>query len=307
MPGRKRRKPYNPTLRTKKHHDSRILLDSFSARNIHDAIQYRDKFLRYHWDYYQNLAFQRDQFSEQIKTAIFQAHEGPFNLKRWRRIVRYKYSMEPLSVQGSMTDPGGRFNLGEIHPNNFIPFPALYLASDRATGLQEALSQDVNRENENHAFDSALANPASFSDVSVSGTLETVINLSNPERLEPLIKIIRTFTVPPHLCIAAKELGFQEPKLVRDTETLIQALLAPNWREWPMQFDVPSTSQIFGRIVEQSGIAGIVYPSKFTHLDCLAAFPQNFEGNSLLELDDEAPKDVKLRRLDQNTWAQINS
>ena len=62
---------------------------------------------------------------------------------------------------------------------------------------------------------------------------------------------------------AAKKIGLPEPELIRTLSRLTDSLLDPNWRMWPMQFDVPATSQVFGQLVAQAGIEGIVYPSKF--------------------------------------------
>jgi hypothetical protein len=74
-----------------------------------------------------------------------------------------------------------------------------------------------------------------------------------------------------------------------------------------MQFDVPSTSQIFGQLAIDAGIEGIVYPSKFTNKNCLVIFPQNFEKNSksFIQLDDTAPKGIITSRLDPKIWNEL--
>ena len=70
-----------------------------------------------------------------------------------------------------------------------------------------------------------------------------------------------------------------------------------------MQHDVPAPCQLFGQLVAKVGIEGIVYPSKFGGKDCLAIFPQNFEGADVfVQLDDPAPPGVQVRRLDATTW-----
>lgn len=77
-----------------------------------------------------------------------------------------------------------------------------------------------------------------------------------------------------------------------------------------MQFDVPVTPQIFGQIAVEAGIEGILYPSKFLDGgDCLAIFPQNFDetSGSFVQLDDEAPKEARIRRWDAKTWKENKS
>src|SRR6185295_7987528 len=152
---------------------------AFSVRDIQNAIAFKDKFLRFYWDYHQNLAYQRIKFLEGIKNALIDASEGPFHFSQWQRILRYKYSLEPLSVDGSMMDPGGRFNIGDINPDQFNPFPSIYLASKKATALQEALCQKIFPGNEEQSFAFALAESSSFVNISISGSLKSVINLNH--------------------------------------------------------------------------------------------------------------------------------
>ena len=56
-----------------------------------------------------------------------------------------------------------------------------------------------------------------------------------------------------------------------------------------MKYDVPSNPQIFGQLLHEAGVEGVLYPSKMTGKDCVAIFTRNFEkGNSWVSLD-EAP------------------
>jgi hypothetical protein len=73
-----------------------------------------------------------------------------------------------------------------------------------------------------------------------------------------------------------------------------------------MQFDVPATPQIFGQLVVDAGIEGIVYPSTHNKKSCLAVYPQNFrDTESYVELDDRPPHQVRFRRLDASTWRDV--
>jgi hypothetical protein len=133
------------------------------------------------------------------------------------------------------------------------------------------------------------------------------VNLRQPERLQSFVDLIKDFSIPDHLKEAAGEIGLPQHDLIRTVSKLTEVLLVPNWREWPMQFDVPFSSQIFGQLVAETGIEGILYPSKFTGKDCLVIFPQNFDDSSgsFVELDGELPTGVRIRRLDAKTWNEI--
>lgn len=294
-----------------KHHPQQtrstfILLDQFSVADIHKWSAFKDQFLKYHWDYYNELAYQRSQIADEIKKSLLEAAQKTFAFEKWQRAVKYKYALKPFSVVGSLVDPaGGRFNIGDINPSQFPPFPALYLASDKNTAYQELLCQKIDPDQENRALDFALSSPESVVNISLSGSLDSVINLREEEKLQLFIDLIKDFSIPDYLRKAAKNIGEREPDLIRTVSKLVDSLLDPNWRLWPIQFDVPVASQIFGQLVAEAGIEGILYISKFTGKNCLAIFPQNFEESSFVKLDDDAPVEIKSRRLDVKTWNEM--
>lgn len=281
-----------------------ILLDQFSVADIHRWKDFQDQILKFQWDFYSSLAYQRSKITDEIKKALLEASQKTFPFNNWQRAVKYKYALEPFSVTGSLIDPGGRFNIGDFNSSQFPPFPALYLAADKDTALQELLSQKVNPGQENIALDFALVSPASIASISLSGSLDSIINLREPKRLQPFVGLVKDFLIPDYLKEAARKIGLPEPELIRTVPKLVDSLLDPHWRLWPMQFDVPFASQIFGQLVVEAGIEGILYTSKFTGKDCLAIFPQNFDefSDSFIQLDDEAPKEIKIRRLDAKNW-----
>lgn len=303
-----RRKRYSnffrPKSPPKQVRSTLILLDQFSVADIHKWTAHKDKFLKYYWDYYSELAFQRSKILDNIKEALLVAAQRNFSFNNWQRSVKYRYTNDPLSVRGSLIDPGGRFNIGEINPSQFSTFPAFYIASDKDTAIQELLNQTIDPTRKDTKLDPlelALTNPESISIVSVSGLLSSVINLKEPSNLEPFVDLIKDFTVPEYLKEAAKNIGEREPELIRSVPKLIESLMDSDWRVWPMNFDVPIASQIFGQLVSSSGIEGILYTSKFTSKDCLAIFPQNFDENSFVKLDDPIPQATKIFRLDRET------
>jgi hypothetical protein len=140
----------------------------------------------------------------------------------------------------------------------------------------------------------------------VSGVLNSVIDLNKGGELQDFVNLINDFKIPEHLKESFKKFNLSS-ELVTTVPMLINCLLDPNWRVNPMQFDVPSTSQIFGQLAIDAGIEGIVYPSKFTNKNCLVIFPQNFEKNSksFIQLDDTAPKGIITSRLDPKIWNEL--
>ena len=280
-------------------------LDSFSVRAIRRSARFQERIQKYHWDFYSALAYQRSQIADDLKKALLEAAQGPFLFSKWQRVVMYKYALNPLAAEGSLTDPGGRFNIGDIKPDHFSPFPALYIAKDKETALQEVLCQEIAVNKEENALDFALASPASVLNLSLSGSLDAVIDLTKPATLERFVRLIKNFTIPNHLIKAAREIKIAPPELVRTVPKLLKTLLLPDWRALPMVVDIPAASQIFGQLVSVSGIEGILYPSKFNGKQCLTIFPQNFGGsNCYVQLDDSTPPEVKIRRLDDTNFRQ---
>ncbi len=70
-----------------------------------------------------------------------------------------------------------------------------------------------------------------------------------------------------------------------------------------MGYDVPAAPQIFGRIVLDAGIEGILYDSVLTHNLCSAIYPQNFQNSSAyIELHDPCPLETIHKRIDSTTF-----
>lgn len=108
-------------------------LESGRISDILKSKAYFEQLVEFHWQYYSELAFQRNQIREQLKSCL-REKACPFQCSRWQRVVKYRYSLSPLSTKGSLVDPGGRFNVGEIDRTRYPVFPALYLACDKGNG-----------------------------------------------------------------------------------------------------------------------------------------------------------------------------
>jgi len=262
-----------------------------------------DDLLKSFWDFYSELAFQRAKVQDQISLALNKNTVENYEFKGWQRAVKYKFSLEPLNPAGSLNDPGGRFNIGEIDPNKFPTFSALYISKDKNTALQEHLGQLEDPKKRLSPLDIALTNPDSTSIVSVKGHLAQIIDLTESRSLSDYVEINRRFRFSKSLIHQMKSLGIPEYKIVQTEDVMLLNLSDPKWRTMPMGFDIPSNSQIFGQLIVSAGIQGILYPSKLTNRLCLAIFPQTFKNTpSFVELAGDLPDPNMPRRIDASNF-----
>lgn len=130
------------------------------------------------------------------------------------------------------------------------------------------------------------------------------MDLSELRSLQPFATVLRKFSLPDHIRRLSRELGMRSPPfLVRSAGALQRQLLLSDWRVLPAQFDLPSNSQVFGRIAAAAGAHGTLYPSaRHAGKQCLALFPQNWKSStSYVEVRDGAPTGARLTRLDAGT------
>lgn len=280
-----------------------LLLDSFSIKDLDKWESQKEKILRYHWDLYSALAYERHKIADQLRIALLEATSRAYEFEGWQRQVRYKYSLTPLSPKGSLIEPGGRFNIPNMNHDQIPPFPALYIAEDKETTLQEA-GQRNNSSEGLSSLDLALIKKDSISIVAINGKMESIIDLHQPNKLRPFLSLIKGFSIPKRISQAAKKISLDPPYTVKDLETLLVSLLEPNWRAMCMQLDIPANCQIFGQLVANAGIEGILYPSKFTGKKCLAIYPQNFDSESFIAVEGDTPVGA-VSRLDANSWSVL--
>lgn len=259
------------------------------------------EFLRFHWDFYSELAFLRKQIYYALKSSLAE-RATPFQFSKWQRAVKYQYALSPLSAAGSMADPGGRFNVGAIDPARFPMFPALYLASDKRTALAEILGRAGELEGLSPE-ELALTRPDSVAVVSASGVLESALDIRQQENLAGFVNLIKDFKLSAATIRRARRFGAASPQLIGTTRELSDNLTTSAWRVWPMQCDVPAAPQIFGRIAMDAGVEGIIYTSVLTQKACIAIYPQNFaDSTASIELDDPPPSDAVPRRIDASSF-----
>ncbi len=270
---------------------------------LRKRVELNQRFIDYHYHFHMELAKKRRALRQELHETLSRACLADYGFTRWQRTIRWKYDPHPFCTVGSLSI-GGRFNVGKnIDPETFPPFSALYIASDKPTADLEALGQAPLGSTLSDA-DLALANPASVTSFSVSGRLDTVLDLSDRGSLQEFTHLIKDFKLSPALVKEARGLPVAAPRVIKTSKQLQDSLLNPSWRHTAALCEIPANSQIFGQIASAAGIDGILYPSKLTERSCLAIFPCNFVGGtSWLKLDDEPPVNlIGPERIDATNW-----
>jgi RES domain-containing protein len=277
-------------------------LDRFSHATLHQWLVATKKLDQLHRALYFELERLRQAHEGQLLDALRSQTRANYSFDNWSRIVDYRYSLEPLSDAGSLRGDGGRFNIGaDLSPGTFTPFPALYIAEDFQTAFSERFGRvDKRKAVTLTANEIALRIPTSFTQVRLAGNIEQVIDIGDLDALKPFTDILRDFPVPKDILKAARQLGLRQGAwLIRSPSLLQRKLLDRNWRMVSAQFDLPSNSQIFGRLAVAAGIHGILYPStKQADKRCLALFTQNWSNSkSMLEVSDAIPAGALVTRI----------
>jgi len=272
--------------------DSGFIADIPKSRALYEQLR------QFHWEFYSELAYQRSKIYDSLKNSL-RERAKPFELSNWQRVVKYKYALHPLGTNGSLVDPGGRFNIGEIDTPRYPVFPALYVASDKGTALAELLGRSTSGDLLTPE-EVALTKPDSIAAVSVSGHLDAALDIGDDSNLAGFVALIKTFRLPPTLTSKASKLGFPL-KTIKTVQELSTVLHASDWRNWPALYDTPAACQIFGRIASDAQVEGIMYKSVLTEKPCLAIYHQNFQhSSSYIQLDDPVPPELVVKRLDSS-------
>lgn len=252
---------------------------------------------------YFELERHRAENAEELVDATRSRLSGPLQFEGWARIVDYRYTLEPLSVAGSVQRDGGRFNIGgALNPAVFPAFPALYLAEDLETAFRERFG--IERRAQPGGLsgeETLLRRPGSFTHVEVGGKVELLFDVGDLDALRPFASVIARFKMPALARTLSRQLRMSNPPfLVRSAGSLQTQLLHANWRLQPAQYDLPSNSQIFGRICAAAGAHAILFPSaRLSSRRCLALFPQNWTGSeSYVEVTGGLPSAATCVRLD---------
>ena len=231
-------------------------------------------------------------------------------IEQWVRNVTFRFSSSPLSAAGSLTDFGGRFNIGtDVEQSMHKPWPALYIGEDLETAFREKFQLDRgDRVDGLTPQDLALVPRDDFATVYVNGHLERVFDLDQPDCLKALCAVLSKMKLPAEAKTIQRRLGIPERSvyMVRTPSRLREEVLEKNWRASPVQFGLPAVSHILAALIIDAGFEAILYPSTKGSGRCLAIFPHSLVSDrSHIQLANTAPPGVTPTRLDLNTADEL--
>lgn len=290
--------------RQRPNRDELYPLDRFSQVDLRTWQRASDQLTEFRIRQHYLLEGLRAVHHDEINEALRSVESTKLPLDRWTRIVDWKYSLEPLSPAGSLI-VGGRFNIGrDIDPQKYPEFPTLYIAENYETAFHERFGAGPKSTMDKlSGQEFALRSPGSFTSVRVKGELHNVFDIAVANSLQAFVAIIGKFGVPADLKALAKILGMRRALLLKDAAQVKQTLLASNWRYWPVQYGIPASPQVFGKLLMEAGFDAVVYPSTIASGRCVAVFVSNFAASdSYIEVMDPCPEGVMFPRLDHVTY-----
>lgn len=285
-----------------------FLLDKFSQADLRRWKALSRAFDGYHIGLFYHLEGLRHHRRQDLLGALQEASPLNKHESSWFRLVAFKYSNEFLSTVGSLIN-GGRFNVGRnIDAGVIAPFPALYIAENYSTAYAEFFGASSHAPAGGFSGEEfSLQAKSSFTAVKLSFSLSNVFDLTKTKNLESFTNIVTKFKIPQELKTQAQSVGITQSWLVRNAAELKKTMLEPNWRYYPAQYGIPANPQILGRLIRDAGFEAIIYPSTVGLGKCIAVFPENLaHSNSFVELMDDPPSSVKLRRLDRQSWNHLS-
>lgn len=255
---------------------------------------------------YSGIEPQRRRHHVELMQALRSVPSAPMDFTGWVRLVPWRYTNAPLSAAGSLTNYGGRFNIGADVDNAIhARWPALYIAENQETAYREkfGLSKD-DRIDGLSADELALATGGSYTAVRLDGHLELVFDLAQEGVLGPLCAVLRKMTLPAEARLLHKRLKLPGPpaSMIRSASRLLKEALVVNWRGQPAQFGLPAVSQILASLIVDAGYEAIRYPSTKGDGECVAVFPHRLASDaSFVSVSDVAPASARHTRLDMST------
>lgn len=262
---------------------------------------------------YFNLEPERRRLRPDLLKALQVTQPTQLEIKNWVRIVDYQWTMYPLSAAGSLTGIGGRFNVGtDLDSRTFDPWPALYLAADHATAFREKYQIAAGQLVEGLTPEElSLVHGQSHSTVVLHGKLSRVFQLT-PETLAAVARVLGRIKMPERAERIKKKLNIkpEDLRMLTTGKQLHDVVALHNWRVLPIQFGLPSPSQILSELIRAADFEAIAYQSSKGGGVCLAVFVDRLAPGSFVEVMDKAPAGA-ITRLNEATaeelagWAQL--
>ncbi len=311
--GKKHR--HNPTIPSrriqgrrssaKKPPEIKYVLDPFTDVDLRTWKKTDASLTEYQIRFFYHLEARRATRRQEILEALQNVTSVEQDISQWVRLVSYKYSLNPLSSRGSLNLYGGRFNFGrDLVCASLMHFNALYLASDKETAYNERVG--IKSTGKLDRFDLALQKEASFSTFLLEGRVFNLFDLTSADNLRPFIKVTNGFGISPELKQMAIDLTIDSPHMISSAKELKAHLMTSNWRRWPMQYDVPYNSQVFGELLLRTEYDGVIYHSTQGTDKYIAIFPENLKNSDTsIHIAGDPPNESVITHLDSDTWRDL--
>ncbi len=233
---------------------------------------------------YFHLQPERQRRDEALLASLSGYDPTIVDLDGWCRLVDYQFTLSPLSAAGSLRRIGGRFNAGiDLDRNTLQPWPALYLAEDSETAYREYFQIPSGSDQGGLTpQEMALFPKVSYTFVRLQGRLLNLFDTRQPQIFNNLVKVLATIPLPQKARELARKLklGSGDLAMIRTVSALRRAIFQTNWRVLPMQFGLPSQSQIIGDLIRRAGFEGVIYSSSKGKGSCIALFPEQLHADS---------------------------
>ncbi len=282
-------------------------LDRFSEANLREWTAASQNLDELEAVLYFHLEPERRKLRTQLIESLQSVKPLVYSINNWSRIIDYQYSLEPLSCAGSLcnSEGGGRFNASiELDPGTLQPWSALYIAQNYETAYRERFQIESTGTVDGLTPTELALNPAvSFTSLALQGELHRVFDLRKTASVEAIAKVLGKIPMPSRARELAKKLRIPSTELfmVKTPEQVLEMVLKNNWRTLPVQFGLPSQSQILAEMIYEAGFEAILYKSTKGPGDCIALFPASIGGRSYVEIAGKVPAEIKYHRLDANS------
>lgn len=141
---------------------------------------------------------------------------------------------------------------------------------------------------------------------SVEGKINFAIDVRRAASLKRFVDIIQNFKIDASTDNLAKFASLKPVKTIMLPSDLKKAIHEIDWKASPTQVNLPSNSQVFGKLIYEAGIEGIIYNSAKANGSCMALFPNNFRrSESVVKVTGELPATVQVTELNKHTWDKL--
>jgi len=134
-----------------------------------------------------------------------------------------------------------------------------------------------------------------------------MLDVRTAKSLRKVVNILKQFKIDAMTDELAVLAGIKEPmKILKLPRDLKMSIHERDWKASPTQVNLPANPQVFGKLVYDAGIEGILYNSTKGRGSCLALFPKNFDrSESFVMLEDDSADTVLTTKMDKNTWRKL--